>query len=84
MNTNGIVNGKLGDCSGNPFNFQPEGYHRPFSFGHGPYENTTGADGPTDPSNPETSDAECYPADDTHGVLNIAPDTITRGHLRRR
>ncbi len=40
----------------------------------GPYENTTAADGP---NSPETTDAFCFPAGDTHGVQNTPPDTMT-------
>ncbi|HZU40848.1 MAG TPA: hypothetical protein VE992_07335, partial [Solirubrobacteraceae bacterium] len=40
----------------------------------GPYESTTQADGG---GNPEISDAFCYPAGDTHGTLNTAPDEVT-------
>jgi hypothetical protein len=42
---------------------------------HGPYETTTTSDGGS--SNPEVTDAPCFPAGDTHGVLNSAPDTVT-------
>jgi hypothetical protein len=38
-----------------------------------PYETTTTAD----PSNAEGSDAPCFPAGDTHGPLNAAPDQVT-------
>jgi len=41
---------------------------------HGPYESTTEPDGG---SNPEVSDAQCYPAGYTHGALNTPPDTAT-------
>jgi hypothetical protein len=38
---------------------------------NGPYETTSDSGGP------EASDAFCYPAGDTHGALNTAPDTAT-------
>jgi hypothetical protein len=41
---------------------------------HGPYEETAPPDGGT---NPEISDAYCYPAGDTHGSLQTDPDQIT-------
>jgi hypothetical protein len=37
----------------------------------GPYESAK------DDGTPEVSDAFCYPAGDTHGALNAAPDTVT-------
>ncbi len=40
---------------------------------HGAYE----AAGPPEGSTPEPSDAYCYPAGDTHGALNAAPDEVT-------
>ncbi|HWF75342.1 MAG TPA: hypothetical protein VG186_18490, partial [Solirubrobacteraceae bacterium] len=41
----------------------------------GPYENAApGGDGPTQP---EVSDANCFPKGDAHGALNTAPDTVT-------
>jgi hypothetical protein len=46
-----------------------------YSTCHGPYEDTVpGGDGPSDP---EISDAFCYPKGDAHGALNTAPDTMT-------
>jgi hypothetical protein len=39
----------------------------------GPYESTTAADGGT---NAEQSDANCFPAGDTHGDLHTQPDLI--------
>lgn len=117
---NGFKNTSMADCSGTPFNFQPEyntaakgnivpwaalqtnistqfetGHFEPctslaqeFSFPvsstisdtswnqcAGPYEQSaTGGDGPTAP---ETGDAYCYPAGDTHGALATAPDLVT-------
>ncbi len=41
---------------------------------HGPYE--TGAD-PDGGTNPEVSDAQCFPAGYTHGSHNTPPDTAT-------
>jgi hypothetical protein len=41
----------------------------------GPYEHAApGADGP---GHPEVGDAYCFPAGDTHGVLDTAPDELT-------
>jgi hypothetical protein len=117
---NGFQNTTLADCSGAPFNFQPEyntasqqnispwaalrtNISTQFETGHfegctsvtnpsaltlsaeisdtywsgcqGPYENAApGGDGS---SQPEVSDALCYPQGDTHGALNTAPDTVT-------
>jgi hypothetical protein len=42
---------------------------------NGPYENTAPPDGTG--SNAETSDFPCFPAGDTHGPLNSAPDRVT-------
>jgi hypothetical protein len=118
---NGFMNTSPFDCSGTPFNFEPEyntakaGHNSPwgagtegvsmaYEIGHfipctavtqpqtiplpsgasdtfwnscsGPYENSApGGDGG---SQPEASDAFCFPKGDTHGGLatNI-PDTIT-------
>jgi hypothetical protein len=39
----------------------------------GPYESTTTSDA----SNAEGNDAPCFPAGDTHGPLNAAPDLVT-------
>ncbi|MBV9026076.1 MAG: hypothetical protein JO362_20335 [Streptomycetaceae bacterium] len=39
----------------------------------GPYE----AAGGSDSGSPEISDASCFPAGDTHGTLNTAPDEVT-------
>lgn len=41
----------------------------------GPYERT--APGADNPNSPEVGDAFCFPAGDTHGVLNTAPDLLT-------
>jgi hypothetical protein len=42
---------------------------------HGPYENAApGGDGN---GQPEVSDANCFPAGDTHGAQHSAPDTVT-------
>jgi hypothetical protein len=41
----------------------------------GPYENTAPPDGTQ--SNAETSDFPCFPAGDTHGPLDTAPDLVT-------
>jgi hypothetical protein len=117
---NGFQNTSIADCSGTPFNFQPEyntaarfnitpwaalqtdistqfeiGHFTPctqltkpaplplsatftdtmFQECHGPYETAAaGGDGAT---KVESTDAPCYPAGDTHGALNTAPDTIT-------
>ncbi len=112
---NGFQNSSIADCSGTPYNFQPEyntaaksnivpwaalatnisteyetGHFEPctsltdpgtYTLGtfsdtyyntcHGPYETDSDSGGP------ETSDAYCYPAGDTHGALNTAPDTVT-------
>jgi hypothetical protein len=38
---------------------------------HGPYETSS------DVGTPEAGDAYCFPAGDTHGALNTAPDTVT-------
>ena len=40
---------------------------------HGPYEDA----GPPTSTTPEASDAFCYPAGDTHGALDSAPDEMT-------
>lgn len=116
---NGFRTTSYADCSGKPFDYQPEyntaarenivpwaalqtNISTQFEIGHfeacssvtepvlfsptrgatdttwlhchGPYETTTTPDGG---SNPEVTDAPCYPAGDTHGVLNSAPDTVT-------
>jgi hypothetical protein len=42
---------------------------------HGPYELTAKGDGNS--KSLEPSDAPCYPAGDTHGSLNTAPDEVT-------
>jgi hypothetical protein len=115
---NGFANTSIVDCSGTPFNFQPEyntaaqaniipwaalqtnistqfetghfeactSLSQPFNIGYGsgtdktynkcagPYENAApGGDGP---GNPETGDALCYPAGDTHNGTS-APDQVT-------
>ena len=119
---NGFMNTSIIDCSGTPFNFEPEyntagrneinpwgadqvDISTEFETGHwesctsllnpftfptsdvafpgatdkafqtcvGPYEDQ----GPPDDTSPEVSDALCYPAGDTHGALNSAPDTVT-------
>jgi hypothetical protein len=41
---------------------------------HGPYETSTTPDGA---ENPESTDAPCFPAGDTHGALQAPPDTVT-------
>jgi hypothetical protein len=114
---NGFQNTSITNCSGTPFNFQPEyntaaqanivpwaalqtNISTEFEIGHftpctgvsgagsypvsntisdtfynscaGPYE--AGGDSTTWP---EPTDAFCYPAGDTHGALNTAPDTVT-------
>jgi hypothetical protein len=117
---NGFQNTSIADCSGTPYNFQPEystaakqnitpwaalqtdisteyetGHwescssltdrgSNPLAPGitdtywstcHGPYEDSApGGDGS---GQPEQSDAFCYPAGDTHGALDTAPDTTT-------
>ncbi|HZU40569.1 MAG TPA: hypothetical protein VE992_05940 [Solirubrobacteraceae bacterium] len=116
---NGFQNTSIVDCSGTPFNFQPEyntarkqnitpwaalqtdistqyeiGHFEPctslsdpavftqpggtpdmfWQRCHGPYEDTTSADGA---NNPELTDGPCYPAGYTHGTLNTPPDTVT-------
>jgi hypothetical protein len=117
---NGFQNTSIADCSGTPYNFQPEyntanqqnitpwgalrtDISTQFETGHfeactsvtdpsalklsatitdtfwsncqGPYESAApGGDGS---SQPEVSDALCYPKGDTHGALNTAPDTVT-------
>jgi hypothetical protein len=118
---NGFANTSMADCSGTPFNFQPEystakqaniipwaalatnistqfetGHFEActkvtsastLTFGpgltdtfyntcHGPYETASGGSGDTSRSG-EPSDAFCYPAGDTHGALNSAPDLMT-------
>jgi hypothetical protein len=114
---NGFMNTSMADCSGTPFNFQPEystagpkenspwgadrgdimtqvelGHFIPCSklehpvnlnlFGRsdttwlsclGPYEEA----GPPEDTTPEATDAFCFPAGDTHGSLNSAPDEVT-------
>lgn len=115
---NGFANTSIVDCTGTPYNFQPEystaaksniipwaalqtnistefetGHFEPctsltvpgtitlapgvtdtfWNECHGPYENA----GPRDQTTPEVGDAFCYPAGDTHGVLDSAPDTMT-------
>jgi hypothetical protein len=117
---NGFAQTSITDCSGTPFNFQPEyntaartniapwsalqtDISTEFEIGHftpctsvsdrsllrlapgvtdlfwkvcnGPYEATApGGDGGTEP---EVSDALCYPSGDTHGIQKSAPDTTT-------
>jgi hypothetical protein len=117
---NGFHDTSIDDCSGRPFNFQPEyntasrsnitpwaalqtdistqyeiGHFVPctsisgmgrFQYNaftlpdeywkecHGPYEQTTTPDGGT---NPEVSDAPCFPAGFTHGPAHTPPDTVT-------
>jgi len=112
---NGFANTSIIDCSGTPYNFQPEyssasqhnivpwaalatnistefetGHYegcsslsKPgtldiggvpdtyYSECHGIYERDGGSEGP------ETSDALCYPAGDTHNGLAVAPDLAT-------
>jgi hypothetical protein len=116
---NGFQNTSLIDCSGTPFNYEPEyntaaqGNIAPwtalqtnistqFEIGH--FEACTtvtnpifnGAGGASDPvysrctgpyeaagqpdrssTNPEISDASCFPAGDTHGTMNSAPNLVT-------
>jgi hypothetical protein len=117
---NGFQNTSMADCSGTPFNFQPEystaaksnfipwaalqtnistefeiGHFTPctslakpaslavapgisdtyWNVCHSPYE--TAARGGDGKGQAEPTDAECYPAGDTHGVLNATPDTST-------
>jgi hypothetical protein len=114
---NGFASTSAADCSGTPYNFQPEystasqanivpwaalqtNISTEFEIGHfepctsvtepgtltlaggatdtfynvcnGPYE----ADDSDESSSGEVSDAFCYPAGDTHGVLNSQPDTM--------
>ena len=117
---NGFAATSINDCSGTPFNYEPEystasaanivpwaallvnvstefeiGHFTPCTFlthpatlalgpgvtdtywnaCHGPYENSApGGDGK---KKPEVSDALCFPAGDTHGVLNSAPNVVT-------
>ena len=115
---NGFQNTSLIDCSGKPFNYEPEyntaapGNIAPwtalqtdistqFEIGH--FEACTtvtnrvfnGAGGATDPvygtctgpyeaagqpdsasTNPESSDAACFPKGDTHGTLNSDPNIV--------
>jgi len=117
---NGFASTSIVDCTGTPFNFQPEystaakgdiigwaalqtnistqyetGHFEPCTSVTKPAQNTV-APGVTDtfwnvchgayekaaPSGdgskaPETGDALCYPAGDTHGALNAPPDTMT-------
>jgi hypothetical protein len=118
---NGFANTSMADCSGTPFNFQPEystasqsnivpwaalqtNVSTQFEIGHfeactsvtepsldtlapdvtdvfwnkchGPYETAGNPNGDTDNSG-EATDAPCYPAGDTHGVLETAPDEVT-------
>jgi hypothetical protein len=114
---NGFATTSMSDCSGTPYNFQPEystagaaetipwaalqtNISTEFETGHwepctsvtdpgtytigsftdvfyntcnGPYEDA----GPPDSTTPEVSDAFCYPAGDTHGALNSAPDEMS-------
>ena len=113
---NGFQNTSIVDCSGTPFNYEPEyntakkqniapwtalqtnistqyeiGHFEPCTkvtgeakngFGDtfwsncaGPYESA--AESPDGGSNPEVSDASCYPFGDTHGPLNTAPNEVT-------
>jgi hypothetical protein len=114
---NGFQNTSIVDCSGSPYNFQPEyntaskrgitpwaalqtNISTEYEIGHftpcsslsgrfsinvapgitdtswttcnGPYEATADGGG-----NPEGSDANCFPAGDTHGSLNTAPNEVT-------
>ncbi len=117
---NGFANTSFTDCSGTPFNFEPEystasaantvpwgaiatdistefetGHWEPctkvtsastligdgftdtfYNNCHGPYETAGGGKGDNRKS-AEPSDAFCYPAGDTHGALNSAPDEMT-------
>lgn len=117
---NGFQNTSMADCSGTPFNFQPEyntaapnnispwaalqtNISTQYEIGHfepctsvngasslavsatvsdvfynncvGPYEKS--APGGDQSKNLEVNDSPCYPAGDTHGALNTAPDTVT-------
>ena len=117
---NGFMNTSSTDCSGTPYNFQPEyntaakqnivpwaalatNITNEFETGHwescqsitgpavntflppsigdtyynnciGPYEDVADGDGP---GTSEPSDSPCYPAGDTHGPLDTAPDLVT-------
>jgi hypothetical protein len=118
---NGFQNTSMADCSGTPYNFEPEystaaqanivpwaalatnistqfeiGHFEPctkvtraslypvapgvtdtfYNNCHGPYELAGGGKGDNAKSL-EVSDAFCYPAGDTHGVLATAPDTMS-------
>lgn len=118
---NGFASTSMADCSGTPYNFQPEyataqkanivpwaalqtnistefeiGHFEPctkvtgasslpiapglsdtyYNTCHGPYETAGGGNGDSSKS-AEPSDAFCYPAGDTHGALNSAPDLMT-------
>ncbi len=117
---NGFQNTSLVDCSGTPYNFQPEyntdkqanivpwaalqvNVSTQYEIGHfipcsslsnpitfsadgapdttyltcnGPYE-TAGRSSGDGPGSVEPTDAFCYPAGDTHGVQNTAPDEVT-------
>lgn len=117
---NGFQNTSMADCSGTPFNFQPEyntaapanispwaalatDISTQFEIGHftpcsslsgqssvalspsvtdvfynncaGPYESS--APGGDTAKKLEVNDSPCYPAGDTHGALNTAPDLVT-------
>ncbi len=116
---NGFENTSITDCSGTPYNYQPEystasaknnspwgaglgditttvetGHFTPctsltdpftiglpgggtdvtYKYCHGPYES---ASPPDTTSSVEPADSLCFPAGDTHGALNSAPDEVT-------
>jgi hypothetical protein len=57
--------------------FSPKGIHDVlFNRCHGPYE-ATAPGGDNSKTSPEVGDGFCYPAGDTHGSLNSAPDLVT-------
>lgn len=110
---NGYMATSIKDCSGTPFNYQPEystakfanivpwaaletNISTEYEIGHfepcnrvtdpvntgidtvwqtcvGPYETDT----TPDPTNPEVSDAPCFPKGDTHGALDAPPNLVS-------
>jgi len=110
---NGYMATSIKDCSGTPFNYQPEystakfanivpwaaletNISTEYEIGHfepcnkvqdpvntgidtvwqrcvGPYETDT----TPDPTNPEASDAPCYPKGDRHGALDAPPNLVS-------
>jgi hypothetical protein len=110
---NGYMATSIKDCSGTPFNYQPEystakfanivpwaaletNISTEYEIGHfepcnrvkdpvntgidtvwqtcvGPYETDT----TSDPTNPEVSDAPCFPKGDTHGALDAPPNLVS-------